>query len=381
MAAITTDPPPDAFASAVDTTTEASRRGTWVVGSAVAAAVLLAGSIWYAVSSRGGDVSTPATTLSSGLPALPPADVKPESPNTPTPESIGNTPDPRTNSIVQVPADQGAVGEVQRRDEAERAALSQPGQDGARARLEDPRPEKVQAGAAERRTAPGDGTEVAKAESEARQPREDAARAAEMNTADAEAQQRREDAAWAAAAETARRAEPEEPASQAAEVPAGTELNVRLSTKLNSGRVHVEDRFEATTQDDLKIGGRTVVPAGSVMRGIVSSVEPASRSNRTARMTLAFDQLTVNGQAYPIRSHVTQAIAGEGLKGEATKIAVGAGLGAVIGGLLGGAKGVAAGTVIGGGGTVAATDGKQVELPQGMVLRASIDAPVQIQIR
>ena len=158
-------------------------------------------------------------------------------------------------------------------------------------------------------------------------------------------------------------------------------MNVRLATKLNSGSVHVEDRFDAVTQEDLKIAGRTVVPAGSVVRGIVSAVEPASRTNRTARMTLAFDQLTVDGRVYPIRARVTQVLAGEGLKGEATKIAVGAGLGGLFGGILSGAKGAIAGTLIGSGGTIAATEGKQVELPQGAVVRAKIDAPVQIHVK
>ncbi|MBI3050250.1 MAG: hypothetical protein HYY76_18290 [Acidobacteria bacterium] len=162
------------------------------------------------------------------------------------------------------------------------------------------------------------------------------------------------------------------------EIPAGTEMDVRLSGRLNSGIAKVEDRFEATTLVDINIGGRTVVPAGSVMRGVVTDVEPATRTNRTARMTLSFDQLTVNGRAYPIRGTVTQAIEGEGLKGEAGRIGTGAGVGAIIGGILGGFRGALAGILIGAGGTIAATEGKEVELPQGSVLRVRIDSPVQI---
>jgi hypothetical protein len=36
-------------------------------------------------------------------------------------------------------------------------------------------------------------------------------------------------------------------------------------------------------------------------------VEPATRTNRTARMTVTFDQMTFGGRAYPIRGTVTQA--------------------------------------------------------------------------
>ena len=163
------------------------------------------------------------------------------------------------------------------------------------------------------------------------------------------------------------------------EIPTGTELDVRLQNTLNSGTAQVEDRFEGTTLVDVGVGSRVAIPAGSVMRGVITGVEPATRTNRTARMTLSFDQITVSGRSYPIRGTVMQAIEGEGIKGEAGRTAAGAGVGAIIGGILGGFKGALAGILIGGGGTIAATEGKEVELPQGSVLRVRIDSPVQIQ--
>lgn len=162
------------------------------------------------------------------------------------------------------------------------------------------------------------------------------------------------------------------------DIPAGTELDVRLSNVLSSGSAKVEDRFEATTLVDLVIDGRTLVPAGAVMRGVVSSVEPATRTNRTAKMTLSFDQLTFGGRTYPLRGTLTQALEGEGIRGEAGRTAAGAGVGAIIGGILGGFKGAMAGILIGGGGTIAATEGKEVELPQGSVLRVRIESPVPL---
>jgi hypothetical protein len=155
-------------------------------------------------------------------------------------------------------------------------------------------------------------------------------------------------------------------------------MDVRLSNSLNSGTAQVEDRFEGTTLVDLSIDGRTTIPAGSVMRGVVTAVEPATRTNRTARMTISFDQLTVNGRAYPIRATVTQAIQGEGIRGEAGRVGVGAGVGAILGGILGGFKGALAGILIGGGGTIAATEGREIELPQGTVLRVRFDSPLQV---
>ena len=153
---------------------------------------------------------------------------------------------------------------------------------------------------------------------------------------------------------------------------------MRLQSALNSGTNQVEDRFEATTLVDVGAGGRVVIPAGSVMRGVVTAVDPATRTNRTGRLTVSFDQVTVNGSPYPIRGTVTQAIEGEGIKGETARIGAGAGVGAIIGGILGGFKGALAGILIGGGGTIAATEGKEVQIPQGSVLRVRLDSPAQI---
>ena len=163
------------------------------------------------------------------------------------------------------------------------------------------------------------------------------------------------------------------------EIPVGTEFDVRLQNPLSSKTNEVEDRFEATTLVDLKDDrGRVLVPAGSTMRGVVSSVKRASRLERTGSMTVAFDRVTINGRSYPMRATVTQALESEGIKGEAEKIGIGAGAGAILGAIIGGAKGALAGILIGGGGTIAATEGKDVELPVGTILRVRVDAPLSL---
>ena len=169
------------------------------------------------------------------------------------------------------------------------------------------------------------------------------------------------------------------PAAARMDVPVGTELDVRLTGSLSSSTAAVEDRFEATTLVDLQTGDRTVIPAGSVMRGVVSSVTKTTRLERKGSLTLAFDQVTIATRAYPIRATVTQALESEGIRGEAGKIGAGAGVGAIIGGILGGFKGAMAGILIGGGGTVAATEGQDVELPAGTVLRVRLDSGLNLR--
>jgi hypothetical protein len=163
------------------------------------------------------------------------------------------------------------------------------------------------------------------------------------------------------------------------DVPSGTEFDVRLTQSLSSATNLVEDRFQVTTVVDLQQGDRIIVPAGSVMRGVVSSVTKAGRIERTGKLTLVFDQVTIGGRTYPIHATVTQALESEGYKGDVGKIGAGAGIGAVIGGILGGFKGAMAGILVGGGGTVAATEGKDVQLPPGTVLRVRLDSGLNLQ--
>jgi Skp family chaperone for outer membrane proteins len=179
--------------------------------------------------------------------------------------------------------------------------------------------------------------------------------------------------------ESARGRSTSEPAANRSSIPVGQEIDVRLQTELTSDTAQVEDRFEATTVVDLYRGNDVLIPAGSVMRGIVSSVNRASRTDRKGSLTVAFDQVTVNGRSYPLRGTVTQALESEGMKGEIGRIGAGSAVGAIIGGILGGGKGALLGVLIGGGGTIAATEGKDVHLPPGTVLRVRLDTPPDIR--
>jgi hypothetical protein len=163
-------------------------------------------------------------------------------------------------------------------------------------------------------------------------------------------------------------------------IPVGQEIDVRLDRQLSSDTAQVEDRFEATTVADLSTDTNNVlIPAGSLMRGVVSSVNRATRTDRKGSLTVAFDQITINGRTYPMRGTVTQALESEGIRGEAGRIGAGAGVGAIIGGILGGVKGALLGVLIGGGGTIAATEGKDVTLPPGTILRVRLDEPPNVR--
>jgi hypothetical protein len=159
-------------------------------------------------------------------------------------------------------------------------------------------------------------------------------------------------------------------------VPTGTEVDVRLQSSLSSATATVEQRFEATTVVDIRQGGRVLVPAGSIVRGVVSGVDKAGRVDRTGKLTLSFDQITVRGRDVPIRATATQVFRSGGIKEEAPTAGVGAGAGAIVGGILGGVQGAVLGAVIGAGGAIAATEGKDVELSAGTIVRLRLDTPL-----
>lgn len=161
-------------------------------------------------------------------------------------------------------------------------------------------------------------------------------------------------------------------------IPSGSELDVRLVTALTSDTAKVEDAVEATTMVDLYRGDELIVPSGSRITGYVSSVNRASRTDRKGSLTIAFTRLAVNGRTRDVRAHVTQALESEGLKGEVDRIGAGAGVGAILGGIFGGVKGAIAGVLIGGGGVIAATEGKDVHLPEGTVLRVRFEDTVPL---
>jgi hypothetical protein len=162
-------------------------------------------------------------------------------------------------------------------------------------------------------------------------------------------------------------------------IPTGQELDVRLGTTLSSKTAKVEQRFEVTTVADVTQNGTALIPAGSMVRGVVSGVDPAGRLDRAGSLTLSFDEMTVRGRTYPTRAMATNVFESGGIREEKGTAGIGAGAGAILGGVLGGLKGAILGAVIGAGGAIAATEGKDIELPAGSIIRIRLDSPVSIR--
>lgn len=160
--------------------------------------------------------------------------------------------------------------------------------------------------------------------------------------------------------------------------PVGTELDVRLQTTLNSATAKVEQRFEATTVADYSPNGSAVlIPAGSVVRGFVGSVRAANKIDRRGSLTLSFDEIRIGDRSQRLRASVTQALDPK-TTDDKTRVGAGAIVGGLIGGILGGGKGALLGVLVGGGGTLAATEGTDVDLPPGTILRIRLDEALTV---
>jgi hypothetical protein len=170
---------------------------------------------------------------------------------------------------------------------------------------------------------------------------------------------------------------------RAVTIPAGPLLQLTLNTSVASDTSQVEDAVAAELTNAVMVGGRTALPSGALVAGVVRSVDSSGRVKGRARLALDFTSVTSGGRRYAMSaehfSRQASATKGE----DAAKIGIGAGAGAVIGGLLGGKKGAAEGAAVGGGagtGLVLATKGEEVRFPSGTDVSIQLSAPLTVRV-
>jgi len=149
-------------------------------------------------------------------------------------------------------------------------------------------------------------------------------------------------------------------ASQA--LPAGTQIQVRLSTKLDTETAKAGQTFSGTVSQSVVVGGRTALARGATVNGRIIEAVSSGRLQRPASITLQLtsvptEPLRIDGKSHLVRN--TELIGG------------GTAAGALLGALAGGKKGAAIGAGLGAGaGTTTAfvTGKKEIVLPAEMQL-------------
>jgi len=151
---------------------------------------------------------------------------------------------------------------------------------------------------------------------------------------------------------------PAAPAGPAA-LAAGTTITATMDDSISSRKNKAGDVVSARVTSDIKdANGRVVIPAGSrIAIKIVAIHESENKGDKTGTLTLAVQDVTVNGRTYPIDATVDQVdrqlVGRKTNAGDIAKVGAGTGIGAIVGRVIGGGTG---GAVIGGviGGAVGA---------------------------
>lgn len=167
-------------------------------------------------------------------------------------------------------------------------------------------------------------------------------------------------------------------------IPDGTTLSVELGSALASDTSRVEQDVTGTVDAPVVIDEVTVIPAGSKVRGYVTSAKESGNVKGRAELGFRFTSLTVGPVTYDISTQPIFYRAESNKKDDAVKIGVGAAAGAIVGAITGGKKGAAIGSAVGAGagtGVVLATDGDEIRLAAGRQLKVSLTDPLIIRSR
>src|SRR5437588_291424 len=81
----------------------------------------------------------------------------------------------------------------------------------------------------------------------------------------------------------------------AIQVPAGTEINLRLSTKLSSAASKVKDTVDAMVIQPVMAGGQFVIPAKAMAHGVVIEAKASTGPDDRAMLQVVFTQLDLPG--------------------------------------------------------------------------------------
>ncbi|MGI8988078.1 MAG: LssY C-terminal domain-containing protein [Bryobacteraceae bacterium] len=81
----------------------------------------------------------------------------------------------------------------------------------------------------------------------------------------------------------------------AVEVPAGAELRIRLTERVDSGAAKPKQPVKAALIMPLVVDGKIVAPAGAELSGVVQAVEPVTDPHKPAGLLLDFNRLQMPG--------------------------------------------------------------------------------------
>lgn len=183
------------------------------------------------------------------------------------------------------------------------------------------------------------------------------------------------------------------------QVPAGTEIRIKLLDTLSTRRNARGDTFRAEVLEDVRLEGQTVIPRGARLHGRIGHLKRAGRIAGRAQMSLEFDRIEfADGTNFPIQASVASIEPradktikdeegtleapperGEDLRRMGTSTGVGGLIGVIGGGKKGAGVGAAAGAVIGLA-SILSTRGRDIDLYSHTELTIRLNREAQITV-
>jgi hypothetical protein len=132
-------------------------------------------------------------------------------------------------------------------------------------------------------------------------------------------------------------------------VPAGTAIALTLDAELTSETAQVGSTWAGTVKEPVIIGTSAPIPAGSVVTGVVTGVQPAAGKSARAFLVLQVQSVEVLGKTHALSATTDTLFAASATGRNVGAIAGGTAAGALLGKVIGGSnKGAVIGGVIGG---------------------------------
>jgi hypothetical protein len=91
----------------------------------------------------------------------------------------------------------------------------------------------------------------------------------------------------------------------ALQLPAGTEIQVRLKTKIATPTAKAQDAVEAVVISPVMADGQFVIPAGALVRGTVTKAVQSAKGDERSALTLGFTEIEIEGAKSKIAVRVT----------------------------------------------------------------------------
>ena len=165
--------------------------------------------------------------------------------------------------------------------------------------------------------------------------------------------------------------------------PPGTPLVIRTSAEINTERNRVGDVFDASLDEALVAGDRTVFPRGATVRGKIAYARESGKISGQPQLILELTDLVADGRSFMVRTSDYQEVGAS--RGRRTAATVGgtAALGAIIGAIAGGGTGAAVGAASGaavGTGVQVLTKGEVLRIPAETILEFKLESVLKAEI-